>query len=157
MHRGRLGQFPAVLRALIAAVPVAALLVHGKVGAAEIDGGGLRDPEVLRLSNLIELIEEPRYSSLFPAERWAEMEIETADGRVLSSGPAVARGSAENPLSDAEISAKFRGLMVDSGFGERADAVEDFVATLEHRASVGPLFDLIFQPAAPAALRGAAE
>jgi 2-methylcitrate dehydratase PrpD len=137
--------------------PVAALLVHGKVGAADIDGGGLRDPEVLRLSNLIELIEEPRYSSLFPAERWAEMEIETADGRVLSSGPAVARGSAENPLSDAEISAKFRGLMVDSGFGERADAVEDFVATLEHRASVGPLFDLIFQPAAPAALRGAAE
>lgn len=137
--------------------PVAALLVHGKVGSAEIDGAGLHDLEVRRLSNLIELIEEPRYSTLFPAERWAEMEIETADGRVLSSGPSVARGSAENPLSDAEISAKFHGLMVDSGFGERADEIEDFVAALENRASVKPLFDLIFRPPAQAELRGAAE
>jgi 2-methylcitrate dehydratase PrpD len=137
--------------------PVATLLVHGKVGAAEIDGNGLRDPAVLRLSNLIELIEEPRYSKLFPAERWAEMEIETVDGRVLSSGPAVARGSAENPLSDAEISAKFHALMAGSGFGERAAQVEDMVMTLESQASVRPLLDLIFAPAIPVQLRGAAR
>jgi 2-methylcitrate dehydratase PrpD len=137
--------------------PVAALLVHGKVGPAEIDGTGLADPQVLRLSNLIELIEEPRYSKLFPAERWAEMEIETTDGRVLSSGPAVARGSAENPLSDAEISAKFRELMDGSGFGDRAQAIEDMVAALEHQASMRPLFDLIFRPPAAAELRGAAK
>jgi 2-methylcitrate dehydratase PrpD len=137
--------------------PVAALLVHGKVGAAEIDGAGLLDPQVLRLSNIIELVEEPRYSKLFPAERWAEVEIETADGRVLRSGPAVARGSAENPLSDAEISAKFYGLMADSGFGERAARIEDMVMALENQASIRPLFDLIFAPAAPAELRGAAQ
>lgn len=137
--------------------PVAALLVHGKVGAAEIDGDGLRDPRVLRLSDLIELVEEPRYSNLFPAERWAEVEIETTDGRVLSSGPAVARGSAENPLSDTEISAKFHALMDGSGFGERTAAVEHFVTTLEDRTSIRPLFELIFQPPGAAELRGAAE
>jgi 2-methylcitrate dehydratase PrpD len=138
-------------------ISVSAFLAHGKVGPAEIQGEGLRDPQVLRLSNLIELIEDPRFSALFPAERWAEVEIELGDGRVLRSGPAVARGSAENPLSDAEISAKFHALMTDSGFGARAAAIEDLVMAMERQASAGPLFDLIFSPADRVQLRGAAE
>lgn len=137
--------------------PVAALLVRGKVSAAEIGEEGLRDPEILRLAELVELIEEPRYSALFPAERWAEVEIETADGRMLRSGPAVARGSAENPLSDAEISSKFHELLSVSGFGERASPIEDLVMSLEKEPSMASLFNLIYEPAEAAELQGAAN
>ena len=39
--------------------PVAALLVRGKVGPAEIEGEALDDPDILRLSRLTELIDDP--------------------------------------------------------------------------------------------------
>lgn len=128
--------------------PLAALLVRGKVGPREIDGSGLTDAEVLRLSSLIELNEDAGYSAKFPAERWAEVEIDLADGRRLVSRPAVARGSAENPLSDAEIAAKFRGLMEDAGFADRAAAIEDMVMSLDRAPSLAPLLDLVCAPAA---------
>src|SRR3546814_19189851 len=63
--------------------PVAAALVHGRLGVAEIDGTGLRDAEVLALSDAMVLVEEPTYSRRFPAERWAHAEIEMRDGRRL--------------------------------------------------------------------------
>jgi 2-methylcitrate dehydratase PrpD len=128
--------------------PLAALLVRGKVGPAEIEGAGLADADVLRLSERVDLREDARYSARFPAERWAEVEIDLADGRRLVSRPAVARGSAENPLSDAEISAKFHGLMRDSGYADRAAQIEDRVMTLEAAPNLAPLLDLVCEPLA---------
>lgn len=127
--------------------PLAALLVKAQVGPAEIEGAGLADPEVLRLSRATTLIEDERYSRLFPAERWAEVEIELADGRRLASRPAVARGSAENPLSDEEISAKFHLLMESAGMAERASRIEDLVMDLDRAASFAPLVEAVTRPA----------
>jgi 2-methylcitrate dehydratase PrpD len=138
--------------------PVAALLVTDQVGPAEIDGAALVDRDILRLSNMTELIEDPRYSALFPAERWAEVEIVLAGGRRLTSKPAVARGSADNPLSDEEISGKFHQLMEASGFAGRARRIEDLVMSMETAPSIAPLLDLLTEPAAvPARLEGTAR
>src|SRR3546814_10110875 len=82
---------------------VAAALVHGRLGVAEIDGTGLRDAEVLALSDAMVLVEEPTYSRRFPAERWAHAEIELRDGRRLRSEPCPARGDPEAPFSDTEL------------------------------------------------------
>ncbi|MDP3898550.1 MAG: MmgE/PrpD family protein, partial [Mesorhizobium sp.] len=126
--------------------PVAALLVRGNVGPAEIDGAALSDPEILRLSTMIEPIDDPRYSALFPAERWAEAEIVLADGSRLVSQPAVARGSAENPLTDAEISEKFHGLMQAADLGERARQIEEMVMTIDTAPSLAPLLAALARP-----------
>ena len=96
--------------------PLAALLVRGKVGPDEINEAAIADAEILRLSCMVEPVDDARFSALFPAERWAEVELRLADGRVLRSEPAVARGSAENPLSDAEISDKFHELIAPAGW-----------------------------------------
>jgi 2-methylcitrate dehydratase PrpD len=130
--------------------PLAALLVRGRVGPAELDGAGLADADVLRVSRSVRLVDEPRYSALFPAERWADVEIVLADGRRLGSRPAVARGSAENPLSDGEIAEKFHALMEASGCGDRADAVEREVMAIERAPTLAPLLSLIGRPASPA-------
>lgn len=111
--------------------PVAALLVRGQVGPAEIDDPSLADPELLRLSDLVELVDTPDYSNRFPAERWADATIVLTNGERLVSPPSVARGSAENPLSDQEVSAKFHMLMRASGQGARAAQIEDMVMSLE--------------------------
>ena len=132
--------------------PVAALLVRGQVGPGEIDGDALVDPDILRLSNRTALIDDPGYSALFPGERWAEVEIVLADGRRLASRPAVARGSAENPLSSRDISEKFHGLMGASGFGGRARRIEDLVMNIDAALSVAPLLEALTQPAEASAL-----
>ena len=125
--------------------PVAALLVRGKVGPDEIDAAALVDADILRLSRMVEPVDDPRFSALFPAERWAEVELRLADGRVLRSEPAVARGSAENPLSDAEVSAKFHELMLAGGLSDRARRIEDMVMDLESAASFAPLVEALRQ------------
>ena len=64
-----------------------------------------------------------------------------ANGQTLESAPAVARGSAENPLSDREVADKFHELMRGSGLGERAGRIEALVASLETLPDIGPLIE----------------
>lgn len=90
--------------------PVAAALVFGHVGAAEIGAAGLKDPRVARLIATFSLSEDGEFSRRFPAERWARVRIGLADGRSLVSEPAAARGGSEHPLSDEEIGTKYREL-----------------------------------------------
>lgn len=107
--------------------PVAAALVHGCMGIAQISGKGLRDTAVIDLAERIELSESAAFNDRFPAERWAEIDLELTDGRVLSSGPVTARGDAGTPLSDGEISSKFHALMTETGYGDRAARIEDMI------------------------------
>ena len=97
------------------------------LGVAQIAGEGLRDATVLELAERVELSERAAFNDLFPAERWAEVELELTGGRVLASKPLTARGDADAPLSDAEISSKFHALMDEAGYGDRATRIEDMI------------------------------
>jgi 2-methylcitrate dehydratase PrpD len=101
--------------------PVAAALILGRVGAAEIGATGLGDPRVARLLATFSLSESDEFSRRFPAERWARVRIGLADGRSLVSEPAQARGGDEHPLSDEEIGAKYRE-MAEPVLGSRRSA-----------------------------------
>jgi 2-methylcitrate dehydratase PrpD len=92
------------------AFPVAAALRHGRLGAEEIDGAGLRDRRVLDLAQRIELRAEPRFDARFPGERWAEVTLVLDDGTELDSGEVTTRGDPDSPLDDAELSAKAETL-----------------------------------------------
>ncbi|QBK29335.1 MmgE/PrpD family protein [Roseitalea porphyridii] len=107
--------------------PMAAMLVHGRLGVAEISGTGLADAAVLDLAGRIELIGDARFDAVFPAERWAEVEIDQRDGRTIRSAPLTARGDADAPLSDDEITAKYRALMGEAGHADRAGPIERMV------------------------------
>lgn len=75
--------------------PLAAAILHGEVGMAQVDGAGLSDEAVLKLSHAIELVEDESMSARFPGERMARVVIGLSDGRVLDSGilaaPAIPR------------------------------------------------------------------
>ncbi|MEQ8400723.1 MAG: MmgE/PrpD family protein [Roseitalea porphyridii] len=109
--------------------PMAAMLVHGRLGVAEISATGLVDAAVLDLAGRIELIDDARFNAVFPAERWAEVEIDLPDGRTIRSAPLTARGDADAPLSDDEITAKFHALMCEAGQADRASPIERMVMT----------------------------
>ena len=114
--------------------PLAAALVHGRLGVAQIAGEGLRDSEVLDLARRIELIEDEGFNALFPAERWAQIDIVLNDGRTLSSPPTTAHGDAQDPLTDHQISTKFHDLIAEAGHGDRAALIEDMIMAEPHGA-----------------------
>ncbi|MGF1525366.1 MAG: MmgE/PrpD family protein [Candidatus Competibacterales bacterium] len=89
--------------------PVACILAKGELGAFEITQG-LDDPAVLAVSDRIRLVEDPEYNRRFPAERWARVTVSTTDGRTLTSAPTTPKGDPEDPLTDAELVAKFQAL-----------------------------------------------
>ncbi len=126
--------------------PVAAMIVHGRIGAAEITGGGLTDPAVLAVSHSLRLVEDPGFTARFPAERLAVATILTRDSRRLTSTPMPARGNPENPLAAEEIGAKFRALAVRLG-AVRIAALEAAVAALaEPDADSRALIELLLAP-----------
>jgi 2-methylcitrate dehydratase PrpD len=95
------------------------------------------------------LTEDGAFSRRFPAERWARVRVTLADGRTLASEPAVARGSAENPLPDAELLAKYRSYAEPVLGKARAARIEHAVHRLasEHVEPTELLDDLL-QPIA---------
>ena len=123
--------------------PVASMLVKGQIGPAEISPEGLQNPDVLRISQGMELHEDAGFNAVFPAERWARIEIVLKTGDVIKSKDTVALGSMENPLSDVEISIKFHGLMAASGGEGRSKLIEKLVTDLDQEPSVQPLLDTI--------------
>ncbi len=107
--------------------PVAAALVRGGLVPEDIAGDALTDDRVLAVSRKIRLVDDPALSARFPAERYARIRVELADGRIVESGTLPARGDAETPLSDDEITAKFHAL-ADGPLGSRANLIEQLVA-----------------------------
>jgi len=128
--------------------PVAAYLVRGRLGAAELAGKALKDKEILDLSTRMTLIDAPEFSAKFPAERWARAVVTLADGRRLTSDPAIARGNPENPLSEAEALEKYRDLAGPVLGPRRASAIEKEVAALgRENRPLQPRLDLLLRPA----------
>jgi 2-methylcitrate dehydratase PrpD len=121
--------------------PVAAALVFGRLGADEIDLPKLADPRVRRLLGAVVLTENEDYSRLFPAERWARVRIELNDGRTLVSEPARARGNPENPMSDAELRAKYFDLAEPVLGRKRAQRIERLVSELRHGNTLSELLE----------------
>jgi len=108
---------------------VAAALVTGRVGADEVNAAP-GDAPIARLLALTRLVHAEEFSRRFPAERWARVRIELRDGRVLLSPPTQARGGPENPLSDGELSAKYRALASPILGEARTARIEALVAAL---------------------------
>lgn len=124
--------------------PVAAALVHGRVGVEEISGKGLKDEAVLKLSCSVELYEVEAFNHDFPARRISQLTIELQDGRVLESGPTEADGDPESPLTTEQIDHKFMEFATPPLGEQRARDIRKMVKTMGTKNSIVPLQMLIY-------------
>lgn len=127
--------------------PVAAALVHGKLGGAQLIGGALTDPRVLRLADRVELIEDAEFQAQFPARRFARVEIETSNGDRCTSDAMEAKWNAEDPPTDEALRAKFRWIAGEVLPAERVQALETALWRCAEYADVSPIAALLVQPA----------
>ncbi|HEY8015350.1 MAG TPA: MmgE/PrpD family protein, partial [Dongiaceae bacterium] len=111
---------------------VAAALLHGSV--EEANYRLLDDPAILRLAELMSLEADPGFTAAFPAAQGASVEIELADGRVLSQ-----RIADVIPATPEQVRSRFR-TAAGAVLGEdRAAAIERFTDRLEAADDVGRL------------------
>jgi len=123
---------------------VAVALKYGIVNFDAIQGDGLKDAEVLRLSHLIRTEEQAEFSSRFPNERMADVSVELVDGRRFESGPTQALGDPDLPFGATAIRHKFRRF-AEGTCGERQ--AKELAARVDELGSddapIAPLLDLV--------------
>ncbi len=123
--------------------PVAAAVVRGKLGGAELGAEALGDPEILRLSEGMLLKESEEHNARFPAERWAEAVFHLKDGRKIASPPCTTRGDPATPFSEEELLEKYLELTAPVLGEARTQAIAEAVAELEQAQSLAPLLELL--------------
>jgi len=113
---------------------VAAALVLGKAGLDQFTDACVNDPKVGAMRRRIAVASDPAISTIA-----AEMEFTTADGKVHRMSTQAARGSASNPLKDAEIEQKLRDEARSWNARHDIQPLIDAVWALDRSADVSTL------------------
>jgi 2-methylcitrate dehydratase PrpD len=116
---------------------IASILVRGKAGLAEFTDEAVRDPEVLRITRLVNYEIDPGID--YPRQFVGDVEVTLADGRMLRERQDRPRGGPDAPLTRGELEAKFRGNAGLALPESRADRIIEEVYGLSESASLAGL------------------
>jgi 2-methylcitrate dehydratase PrpD len=122
---------------------VAMMIVDRGASFASVhDEARMRDPKVLAVRKLIELVGSQELQTAVPL-RQAIVRIETADGRSLNHRTYVVRGTARNPMDAKEVEAKALDLMAPVLGAGRAQELIAAIGNLERIDMVSRLRRLL--------------
>jgi 2-methylcitrate dehydratase PrpD len=122
---------------------VARALTRGSVRLSAFTKEALEDLDVTGLMKRISFRSDPEFDTVFPDERIARVEVELRDGRSFSHQQNTCKGDPNNPLSDAELTAKFSELVAPVLGNERSERLLNAIwnvnslASLSHTALFG--------------------
>ena len=116
---------------------VACMLVRGHVDLDDFTTAAIADPAVLELARRVECLPDPQadYPRTFPGR----LRMRLRDGRVLEHDEPINRGSAERPLTEADVLAKFRRNAVRALPAARVDALAAALDDLDAAPNVHAL------------------
>lgn len=117
---------------------VAAALLDGEVTPRQFTSARIADPAVHALMARIAVAEDPAMTALFPRAQAARIEA-TAGAETYAVEIENAKGHAGNPLSDAEVEAKFRSLAADVLPDSRVNALLSRLWAFEREPRVSSL------------------
>ena len=111
---------------------LALLLVDGRLTFDSVhDHARMRDPAVLAVRRTIELVPSEELMTARP-RRQAIVEIALRDGSRLSHRTRAVRGTADNPMTRAEVEAKALDLMAGVLGSDRAEKLVEACRTIEY-------------------------
>lgn len=115
---------------------VAIALIDGKVTAESFFAERLHDPEVAALMKKVKVNEDAGISARYPESPGGRVEITLSSGRKYEQEIRYPKGHAKNPVSDAEVDAKFRELFAGTGSAAQCDAALAALWKFEHAGNV---------------------
>ncbi len=119
-------------------------LLDGSVDNSTYAEGKLRDPERLRFVGKIRVVEDPRFTAMYPARGMPNrVTVTDAEGRKVSAEVIIPRGHPANPMTRGDVEAKFLGL-TRSRLGEKGAArVLKRLWNIEHEGDLGEVLALL--------------
>jgi 2-methylcitrate dehydratase len=120
---------------------VATAFQDGAVTPASFTAERLQSPMRRQLMSKMTIEEDAAFTQAFPDELNCWMEITSRSGQRFTAETAYPKGHQQNPLSDAELEAKFRHLAAGTLSEPQGQAALAQLWSLEHAANLRPLFD----------------
>ena len=121
------------------AYPVAAALIYGDFGFAQVRQEALGDPKVVKMMGKLSFRVDEKLEAQFPARRICRAIIKTTDGRVFTSADCEPRGEACENIGVDWLSDKFRRITAPV---TRPEAQEQLLQLLTGERDV-PLKDIV--------------
>jgi 2-methylcitrate dehydratase PrpD len=118
---------------------IATMLARRRGGLAEYADEAVVQPEVQELVPRIELVVDPVAEAAGFHRMLSRITVELRDGSTLFDEGDAARGHPDNPMTDAEVEAKFDGCAAWAGLADGGAAVKALVLGLEHAPSTAEL------------------
>ncbi|NEQ76028.1 MAG: MmgE/PrpD family protein [Okeania sp. SIO2C9] len=125
---------------------VAAILVYGELGRATTFEAAFKSDIVAHLYDCIETIEEEKFTSIYPNQRFARVIIKTYSGMTYDSGDIEEKWASTEPPTDEELKEKFRALTKGELSEKRATDLEEMVWNCISLSNVSSLLELMNQP-----------
>ena len=122
---------------------LAVALTDGDVGPEQFAKERWKDPKVRALIEKVKLASDPELDKLFPVRRPAIVEIRTKQGATYTKRVDCPRGTPENPMTDEEIEAKFRGMAVPLMREKQMQSIFEACYGLEQMTDIGLLMPLL--------------
>lgn len=91
--------------------------LRGRVGIDDFDEETLKDPELRRFHDRVEMVADEEVDGAYPRRWIGSVEVETADGRSLRSRVEVPKGDPGNTLNRRELEEKVHRLAAYTGAG----------------------------------------
>jgi 2-methylcitrate dehydratase len=125
---------------------VAIALLDGKVTPASFATERFTDPAVVGLMNRTEVHEDPALTAAFPEASPGRVTVTTVGGEKLIGELAYPDGHALNPIGDAALEAKFRGMLASHACAARCEQILERMWRFETLADVGGGALALFTP-----------
>jgi 2-methylcitrate dehydratase len=122
---------------------VAAVLIDGQFSDDIFSDARIRDHRIHELADRIAVKEDKEYSRQFPAKLPCRIEIRTKSGTELVARVDYPRGHGSNPMTDEEVSDKFRMLAGRQVNREQAERALEVMWAFETAPSLDGLFESV--------------
>jgi 2-methylcitrate dehydratase len=121
---------------------VAVALTDGEVGLDQFTDERIADPTLHALMERISIVRDAELTALYPEGIPNDLEITLRDGATRRLRVTYPRGHARNPMTDAEVEAKFRRLAAPLMTTEGIDRALATLWELEELPQVGAIHEL---------------
>ena len=116
--------------------------VDGRIGPESFSDERIRDPALRALMQRIRVSENKDYTREFPGKLMTRIEVTTRGGERVSALASYPKGHAKNPMSDADVEAKFADLSHDLLPAGRRTTLLQALWNVERAANIGAVLEL---------------
>jgi 2-methylcitrate dehydratase len=122
---------------------IAIALIEGELSPDQFRGDKWKDPKVLNLMSKLKVTEDPEMTKLYPSMVPGELEICTKKGERFKARVDYPKGDPHNPMTDADVEAKFRMLASKMMEEDQISQIIDRVSNIEKVQDIGDLMKLL--------------